>query len=259
MSAKSGFPLAVRPPSYGESSMQQGGWTIKACASDDVAALSQALGISQLTASVLVRRGYGDPEAANAFLAAEPPRHDPFLLGDMRGAVDTIRAAVASEKRICVHGDYDVDGICATALAVSSLRAVALRVAVGEVERRVVPRHLEPPLLDPVVEPGAPEHELAQPVDERLAVHERHALPVAHEVPAQRAARRLDPAVRRQLDEIGGLVLVQLVPVEQPELDRCGDHPLLEIAAVELEPVGEELDLVVLAGAVVHLRHRRPE
>ena len=71
---------------------------------------------------MLVRRGYRDPEAARRFLEAELPGHDPFLLGDMRDAVERIRAAIAAGTRICVHGDYDVDGICATALAVLVLR-----------------------------------------------------------------------------------------------------------------------------------------
>src|SRR3954447_5298500 len=119
--------FAVRRPSYGKSSMQ-GAWTIKACASDDVQALARALEISELTASVLVRRGYADAEEAAAFLAAEPPQHDPFLLGDMRGAVEAIHAAIAAGKRICVHGDYDVDGICATALAVLTLRTLGAEV-----------------------------------------------------------------------------------------------------------------------------------
>jgi len=108
--------------------MQQGGWTIKACASDDVLALSRALDVNELTASVLVRRGYGEPAPAAAFLAAEAPGHDPFLLGDMRGAVETIRTAIAAGKRICVHGDYDVDGICATALAFTCLKALGATV-----------------------------------------------------------------------------------------------------------------------------------
>src|SRR5215212_804055 len=104
--------------------MQHGGWKIKACPPDEVLALTRELEISELTASVLVRRGLGDPERARAFLAGAPPGHDPFLLGDMAAAVETIRAAVAAGKRICVHGDYDVDGICATALAVSCLRSL---------------------------------------------------------------------------------------------------------------------------------------
>src|SRR5438045_3301871 len=104
--------------------MQEGTWTIDRCPQGLQVELAQALGISELTASVLVRRGYGDPEAARAFLAGELPPHDPFLLGDMRVACDRIRAAVAAGRRICVHGDYDVDGIAATALAVLLLRAL---------------------------------------------------------------------------------------------------------------------------------------
>jgi single-stranded-DNA-specific exonuclease len=69
-----------------------------------------------------VRRGYADPESARRFLDAELPGHDPFLLGDMGVAVERIQAAVEAGTRICVHGDYDVDGICATALAVLVLR-----------------------------------------------------------------------------------------------------------------------------------------
>ena len=56
------------------------------------------------------------------FWTAKLPRHDPFLLGDMAAACDAIRAAIAAGKRICVHGDYDADGVCATALAVLVLR-----------------------------------------------------------------------------------------------------------------------------------------
>jgi single-stranded-DNA-specific exonuclease len=80
--------------------------------------LARELGVSEVTASVLARRGYSDSDTARRFLAAEPPGHDPLLLGDMATAVERIRAAVAAGTRICVHGDYDVDGICATALAV---------------------------------------------------------------------------------------------------------------------------------------------
>ena len=84
--------------------------------------LAEALEISELTAGVLVRRGFTDPESARAFLEGEQPPHDPFLLGDMRAACERIRAAVAEGRRICIHGDYDVDGIAATTLAVLLLR-----------------------------------------------------------------------------------------------------------------------------------------
>ena len=102
--------------------MHEGTWTLRPCPHEVQAELASALGVSELTAGVLVRRGYGDPAAAAAFLAGELPPHDPFLLGDMRVACERIGAAIADGRRICVHGDYDVDGISATALAVLLLR-----------------------------------------------------------------------------------------------------------------------------------------
>ena len=99
------------------------------CPRPEVTALAGELGLSETTASVLVRRGYGDPGKARAFLAAELPGHDPFLLGNMEEACAAIRGAIAAGKPICVHGDYDVDGICATALAVTVLRDLGAEVA----------------------------------------------------------------------------------------------------------------------------------
>src|SRR5579872_3888486 len=108
--------------------MHEGTWTISPCPHRVQAELARSLGISELTASVLVRRGYTDPAEARAFLDGEAPPHDPFLLGDMREACERIRAAVAEGRRICVHGDYDVDGISATTLAVLLLRELGAEV-----------------------------------------------------------------------------------------------------------------------------------
>src|SRR3954452_10116931 len=102
--------------------MHEGSWTISPCPHRVQTELAEELGISELTASVLVRRGYADSAEAPAFLAGEQEPHDPFLLGDMRVACERIRAAIAEGRRIWVHGDYDVDGISATALAVLLLR-----------------------------------------------------------------------------------------------------------------------------------------
>jgi len=99
-----------------------GTWSIAPVAYADVAALARELGVSEVTAGILARRGYGDVDAARVFLQAEGPGHDPLLLGDMQGAVARIRSAAERGERICVHGDYDVDGICATTLAVLTLR-----------------------------------------------------------------------------------------------------------------------------------------
>jgi len=97
-------------------------WKIEPISYSDVRALTDALGVSETVASVLVRRGIADPTAAKAFLDPEGISHDPLLLGDMVAAVERLQAAVERGERICVHGDYDVDGICATALATLTLR-----------------------------------------------------------------------------------------------------------------------------------------
>jgi single-stranded-DNA-specific exonuclease len=109
--------------------MNDGRWTIRPCAYADVRALAGELGVSEITASILVRRGHGDASEAAAFLAGEGISHDPLLLGDMAAAVERIRAAVERGERICIHGDYDVDGVCATALAVLTLRELGADVS----------------------------------------------------------------------------------------------------------------------------------
>src|SRR5919108_894266 len=101
--------------------MSEGIWTIRPCPHRQAGALAQELGLSEITASVLVRRGYGNPEKARAFLAGEQPLHDPFLLGDMRTAVEQIRAAVAAGRPNCLHADYHAHRIRPTALAVPPL------------------------------------------------------------------------------------------------------------------------------------------
>jgi single-stranded-DNA-specific exonuclease len=92
------------------------------CSADAAERLATSLGISRITAEVLVRRGLDEPAEARAFLDLEGPLHDPLALGDMAAACTAIEDAIAAGRRIVVHGDYDVDGVCATTLAVETLR-----------------------------------------------------------------------------------------------------------------------------------------
>jgi single-stranded-DNA-specific exonuclease len=108
--------------------MSNGIWTLRPCPHHAAAELAAELGVAELTASVLVRRGFEDAATARAFLAAELAPYDPFALGDMEAACERIRVAIGRGERICVHGDYDVDGICATALAVLTLRELGAEV-----------------------------------------------------------------------------------------------------------------------------------
>src|SRR6185503_9366662 len=103
-------------------------WLIDPCSEPAALDLAGQLGVSRTMAEVLLRRGHGSAESARAFLEAEGPRHDPRGFEQMDVAVDRIVAAVEAGEKICVHGDYDADGICATALAVLVLRSLGAEV-----------------------------------------------------------------------------------------------------------------------------------
>jgi len=81
-------------------------------------------GILPLTAAVLASRGLYDPKQAHAFLEPETALVDPFELYDMDRAVQRVRLALQRAEKICVYGDYDVDGITATCLLFDYLRSV---------------------------------------------------------------------------------------------------------------------------------------
>jgi single-stranded-DNA-specific exonuclease len=86
-------------------------------------ALAEELGLSEPVAITLVRRGYRTPQAARAFLDADES-HSPFEFESMGAVVKLLKAALAEGRRITVHGDFDVDGVCATTILVSALRTL---------------------------------------------------------------------------------------------------------------------------------------
>jgi single-stranded-DNA-specific exonuclease len=90
---------------------------------DQALALERELGIGHVLAQVLVRRGLGDPTLARDFLAADE-RHDCSAFTGIDAALATIQGHIAGGGRIVVHGDYDVDGVCATAIMVRALRSL---------------------------------------------------------------------------------------------------------------------------------------
>src|SRR3954471_8600912 len=92
--------------------------------------------------------------------------------------------------------------------------AAAVRVVVLEVGVALVELDFQLALLHTLVEPGASEDELLQPVDERFALHEGNLGPVANEVAAELAAGLLDSVPLDELDQVGRLVVVQLVALE---------------------------------------------
>jgi single-stranded-DNA-specific exonuclease len=91
------------------------------CNPEDVARLRERLRVSDALAQVLVRRGHRDPRSASAFLAAQE-RHELDTFGGLRDAAELVAARAHAGRRITIHGDYDVDGVCSTAVLVRTLR-----------------------------------------------------------------------------------------------------------------------------------------
>lgn len=88
---------------------------------------------------LLLQRGIKNLRQAEAFLhPAIDQLHDPMRLSCMEAAVAALRAAVDRGQRICVYGDYDVDGVCASAIMVSCLRSMG-----GDAQVYLPSRHTE--------------------------------------------------------------------------------------------------------------------
>lgn len=103
-------------------------WVVRECNPDVQERLRRARDISPLLARILINRGVTDGPTAERFLSsALADLRPPFLLKGMEEAVTRLCVAREREETVCVHGDYDVDGVTATALLVSFFRAVGIR------------------------------------------------------------------------------------------------------------------------------------
>jgi len=85
--------------------------------------LARELRISHVLAQVLVRRGFSEPSVARRFLAADES-HSLEEFGGLAPAAQLILDHVARRSRITVHGDYDVDGVCSSAILIRVLRTL---------------------------------------------------------------------------------------------------------------------------------------
>ncbi len=105
-------------------------WDMRELRHDLGLALSSCLNISPLVAQVLINRGIETPEAAQSFLSARlTDLHSPLLMKDMDRATERIAAALAKKEKICICGDYDVDGITATTVMLLFLESAGAQVA----------------------------------------------------------------------------------------------------------------------------------
>ena len=134
------------------------------------AELADAVGGHPLVSEILVRRGMTELDHIQAFLDPElyiPA--SPYDLDDMQIAVDRLQVALRERQRICVWGDFDVDGQTATTLLVSTLQDLG-----GIVEYHIPLRSKEShgvnlPALRQIIEGGI---ELLLTCDTGISAHE---------------------------------------------------------------------------------------
>ena len=109
--------------------MQRRVWEDVPVDAEVVRDVATAVGVPAVVARLLCQRGLHDPADARRFLSPDLSQlHDPFLLTDLRPAVDRVLSAIAQGESIVVHGDYDVDGITATVILRRAIELIGGRV-----------------------------------------------------------------------------------------------------------------------------------
>lgn len=78
---------------------------------------------------LLKNRGLNTQEQVDEFLQPDYSKdiHDPYLFQDMQKAVERVYRAIAKQEKIVIHGDYDADGVCSTAVLVTILRQLGAK------------------------------------------------------------------------------------------------------------------------------------
>lgn len=96
---------------------------------DAVQRLASSLSVSPLVAQLLLNRGVSAGDQARRFLDAPlSSLHPPESLPGLSDAADRIWAAVGARRKICIYGDYDVDGVTGTSILLMMLRALGAAV-----------------------------------------------------------------------------------------------------------------------------------
>lgn len=103
-------------------------WEVAAVDKELAKQLAEECEVDPFLALLAASRGYRSPEELEEYLSSEPMFSDPFQLPDMDQAVGAVRKAIQNGNLIAVYGDYDCDGVTATAIMLSYLRSKDARV-----------------------------------------------------------------------------------------------------------------------------------
>ncbi|MHB8905836.1 MAG: single-stranded-DNA-specific exonuclease RecJ [Melioribacteraceae bacterium] len=110
--------------------MQNKRWNLKEAPDEKATlALADSLNVSNILANLLIQRGITNfYEAKNYFRPSLETLYDPFLMNGMHEATQRVIHALTHNEKICVYGDYDVDGTCSAALMYLFLKELGANV-----------------------------------------------------------------------------------------------------------------------------------
>ncbi len=204
-------------------------------------------GLHPIVSDALKRRGITSPSLARSFL--DPTFYTPTpaeLLPGMEKAIERLLTAIQSRQKICVWGDFDVDGQTATTILVQALRAVDARVEYHIPVRATESHGVNFPVLKEIIAGGA---QLIVTCDTGITAHESiqyardHGVEVIvtdhHDLPVE-----LPPAF--------ALVNPKFLPIDHPLASLSGvgvAYKLAEWLLSEIDsrlPVSDLVDLVAL-------------
>lgn len=131
-------------------------WQFKPVDQEKIQELSKQLNISPLVSQLLINRHITDPVQAHAFLFNSLKNlPDPFLLKDIKLAVERIIQAITKKEKIVIYGDYDVDGTTGTSLLLLFFREIGYPVEYYIPHRIQEGYSLNPKALTHLKEKGA--------------------------------------------------------------------------------------------------------
>lgn len=133
-------------------------YTLLDTSQDLVAKLTRTHNLPRLVARVLVSLGYDSYEKITRYLSATLERdwEDPRLIPGLVPCVGRIQEAIEKHERICVFGDFDVDGVCALAIMCQALEALGAYVHPYFPDRERFDSGLTPELIDDISHALAP-------------------------------------------------------------------------------------------------------